>query len=276
MYNDIRCLWILNRRVRLSIFFGISFLFSVVLCFLSSIPIGPQYHHFADQRTFFGIPSGFDVLSNVPFLLVGALGIVTVLRAKDRTSFLENRERIPYVIFFSGVLLTGAGSAYYHASPGNFRLVWDLLPMTLAFVSLTDATIMERISINAGLRLLVPLLIAGVTSVMYWYRGSLLGHGDLRFYLFVQFFSPVAIAVMVCLFPPRYTRTMDLCVAFILFVVAKLCELLDKQIYSLGGMVSGHTLKHLIAGLSSFWILRMLWRRSATENATLQGKSEGR
>jgi hypothetical protein len=166
-----------------------------------------------------------------------------------------------------GVMLTGVGSAYYHAAPGNFRLIWDLLPMTLAFVSLTDTTIVERISMETGLRLLLPLLVAGAASVIYWYHGELLGHGDLRFYLFVQFFSPVAIAMLVCLFPPRYTRTMDLCIAFVLFMLAKLCELLDKQIYSLGGIVSGHTLKHLAAALSSFWILRMLWLRRAAEGA---------
>ncbi len=139
--------------------------------------------------------------------------------------------------------------------------------MTLAFVSLTDATIVERISTNAGLRLLLPLLALGAASVIYWYHGESQGHGDLRFYLFIQFFSPLAIAMMVVLFPPRYTRTMDLFIAFVLFVVAKLCELLDNQIYSLGGVVSGHTLKHLVAALSSFWILRMLRLRRATADA---------
>ena len=248
----------------------------VAVCFLPSVPLWPNYHVFADKSAIFSISNGFDVLSNILFFLVGMWGVVFVLYSGNRTSFLDSRERIPFFIFFLGVMLTGAGSAYYHAAPGNFRLVWDLLPMTLAFVSLTDAAIIERISLKAGLRLLLPMLVAGVASVMYWYRGESLGHGDLRFYLFIQFFSPVAIAMMVCLFPPRYTRTMDLCFAFVLFVLAKLCELLDKQIYSLGGMLSGHSLKHLIAGLSSFWILRMLWLRSATENATLPGKSEGR
>jgi hypothetical protein len=239
----------------------------VAVCFLPSVPLWPNYHVFADKSAAFSIPNGFDVLSNILFSLVGMWGLVFVLRSNNRASFLDSRERIPFFIFFLGVTLTGGGSAYYHAAPGNFRLVWDLMPMTLAFVSLTDATVIERISLKAGLRLLLPMLVAGVASVMYWYRGESLGHGDLRFYLFIQFFSPLAIAMMVCLFPPRYTRTMDLCVAFVLFVLAKLCELFDEQIYTLGGIVSGHTLKHIVAGLSSFWILRMLWLRRAAHNA---------
>jgi hypothetical protein len=258
---------LLNRRARLGIVLGVSLILAAVVCFLPSVPLGANYHIFADKSPVFSISNGLDVLSNIPFVLVGIWGIAFVLRGNNHTSFLESRERMPFFIFFVGVMLTGVGSAYYHAAPGNFRLIWDLLPMTLAFVSLTDATIVERISTNAGLRLLLPLLALGAASVIYWYHGESQGHGDLRFYLFIQFFSPLAIAMMVVLFPPRYTRTMDLFIAFVLFVVAKLCELLDNQIYSLGGVVSGHTLKHLVAALSSFWILRMLRLRRAAADA---------
>lgn len=253
--------------MRLGIVIGVSLIASSIVCAHPSVPLGPDYHHFADQRSIFTIPNGLDVLSNIPFILVGIWGGAYVLRGNNHPSFGDIRERIPYFFFSFGVMLTGAGSAYYHAAPGNFRLIWDLLPMTLAFVSLTDATIIERISLGAGLRLFIPLVVAGMASVFYWYYGETLGHGDLRFYLFIQYFTPVAIAMMVCLFPRKYTRTMDLSIAFVFFVIAKLCELLDKQIYSLGGMVSGHTLKHLFAGLSAYWILRMLWLRRAVQVA---------
>ena len=48
--------------------------------------------------------------------------------------------------------------------------------------------------------------------------------------------------------------------------LAKVLEAVDRIIYSLGGVVSGHTLKHVAAALSTYWILRMLQqhpRRSA-------------
>jgi len=35
-----------------------------------------SYHHFANHRTIFGIPNAANVLSNIPFLVVGALGLV--------------------------------------------------------------------------------------------------------------------------------------------------------------------------------------------------------
>lgn len=256
----------LTRRARLRTVIGVSVALSVILCFLPTVPLGADYHHFADQRSIFAIPYGLDVLSNIPFVLIGMCGMAFTLSRSSSPSFLENRERIPYFVFFAGVALTGVGSAYYHAAPGNLRLVWDLLPMTFSFVSLADATMVERISPRAGLRLLLPLLALGAASVIYWYLGESQGHGDLHFYLFVQFFPPLAIVMMIAFFPPRYTRTMDLCIAFIFFVLAKLCELSDRLIYSLGGVVSGHTLKHLVAAFSCFWILRMLQLRCPADS----------
>jgi hypothetical protein len=256
----------LSRRACLAIVGGVSSALTVALYLAPRVPLGASYHYFVDQRSLLGVPNGLDVLSNIPFVLVGLCGMLFAARKNAYRSFLENSERVPYFIFFAGVFLAGFGSGYYHVAPGNLRLIWDLLPMTLSFVSITDATLIERIGTKIGLVLLLPLLVLGAASVVYWYCGEMRGHGDLRFYLFVQFFPPVAIAMLVTLFPPRYTRTIDLFIAFTLFVLAKICELLDKQIYSLGGVVSGHALKHAIAAFSCFWILRMLCLRRPAGN----------
>jgi hypothetical protein len=252
-----------NRRTRLGLLIGVASVFSAVLCFVPRVPLGLGYHDFADRRLVFDIPHSFDVLSNIPFVLVGIWGMALSLRMPNNASFVESRERIPYFVFFAGVALTGVGSGYYHLAPGNSRLIWDLLPMTFSFTSVVDAVIVERISVRAGLWMLLPLIALGVASAVYWYLGELRGRGDLRFYLFVQFFPALAISMMIALLPPRYTRTNDLLLAFIFYMLAKLFELLDKQIYSLGGIVSGHTLKHLTAALSCYWILRMLKLRCA-------------
>lgn len=50
-------------------------------------------------------------------------------------------------------------------------------------------------------------------------------------------------------------------VVVLLYAVAKAFEALDKQIFALGGIVSGHTLKHLTAAVACFWVLQMLQRR---------------
>ena len=45
------------------------------------------------------------------------------------------------------------------------------------------------------------------------------------------------------------------------YVLAKICEFFDAEIYSLGGVVSGHTLKHLFASLTPATLLYALAQR---------------
>lgn len=234
------------------------------------IPLSPTYHVFADRRTIVGIPNGLNVLSNFLFFLVGVIGFVFVARAGRRGNFRNYRERIPYLVFFAGTALTGIGSAYYHLAPSNQRLIWDLLPMTACYASLVAATIMERVSERAGLGLLGPLIAAGAACALYWRVGQLHGHGDYRFYLFAQFFSAVAIGAIVLLFPPTYSGGRYLALAFAFYIVAKLFETFDKRIYSDVRVASGHTLKHLAAGIACYFLLRMLAIRHSLVGENVQ------
>ena len=253
-------------RTRVALISGLSLVSIAVLCFVPPIPLGRDYHIFADARLLSGIPNCLNVLSNVPFMIVGILGLVWLFLKSSKSSFTEQSERLPYLVFFAGVALTGFGSGWYHLAPSNARLPWDLLPMTCCFMSMAAAQVMERIDVKAGLAMLIPMLVLGLASVAYWYFTQLHGLGDYRFYLYVQFFPPILIATIVALFPPRYTHTDYLMAAFFLFVAAKLFELFDKQIYSFTGVLSGHSLKHVTAGVACYWILLMLQRRRAVLN----------
>jgi hypothetical protein len=228
----------------------------------------PQwYHMFADQRAFLSIPNFNDVVSNLPFAVVGLWGLAFLLRSdgkEGRTHFLDKRERWPYAIVFAGLLLTAFGSAYYHLQPRNETLVWDRLPMTLVFMSFLAAIVAERISLRAGFWLLPTLLAIGVTSVLQWRVSELRGAGDLRFYAAVQLYS-VLFLLIALLLPSRYTRARDLATIAGFYVLAKILEALDRPIFELGHIVSGHTLKHLAAACAGYWILRMLLKRRPIE-----------
>jgi len=220
-----------------------------------------EYHQFADQRSWFGIPNFLNVISNVGFLLVGLAGLGFLWSesaANASRRFVEPSGRIPYVAFFLGILFTGFGSAYYHWRPSDSTLVWDRLPMTVAFMSLLAATIAERIDLRAGLRLLAPLILAGAASVGYWrWRGNLWP------YAAAQYHSILLIGLILGLFPPHYSRSADLLWAAVLYVLAKVAEALDARFLAASRLVSGHTLKHLIAALAVYWVLRMLVKRQA-------------
>jgi hypothetical protein len=239
---------------------------------LPRIPQDPAYKRFADNRSFLRIPHFLDMGSNACFLLVGALGLVFLLRTENlrkKASFVIAEERWPYVVFFLGVALTSIGSAYYHWAPDNGRLVWDRLPMSIAFMSLLAAIITERISVKFGLRSLVPLIALGIASVLYWHLTELKVQGDLRLYGLVQFYPVVAIPLLMALFPARYTRGVDLLVAVAFYALAKGFELLDAPIFAVGHLVSGHTLKHVAAAMAGYWLLRMLKLRQPRLNGEL-------
>jgi hypothetical protein len=249
-------------RVRTIIFATVT----IAIFLIPSLPQNENYHHFADTRAFGGIHNAFDVLSNAFFLLVGLLGVRFVLSepatAHSGQRFLDPRERWPYFVFFAGVALTAFGSSYYHLHPDDARLVWDRLPMTLGFMSLLAATLNERIGVNTGTRSLVPLLIFGIVSVLYWNVTLARGNGDLWPYVVAQFGSLLALFLLVAFFTPRYTRGSDLIVALLIYALAKVFEAADRPIFNLGGIVSGHTLKHVTAAVSAYWILRMLELRA--------------
>lgn len=221
------------------------------------------YHHFADTRTFFNVPNFFNVASNVFFLPVGVLGMLFTGHkwSKCGTPFLKSGERWLYFVFFLSVTLTTFGSAYYHWHPDDQSLVWDRLPMTMGFASLLAATISERIHLRLGIRLLAPLILVEMATVVYWGATQSRGHGDIRPYAFAQFGSLLIILLLLAFYPPRYTRGFDLLISLGIYAVAKVCEAADRVIFSWGGVVSGHTVKHIVAAVSAWWILRMLHHR---------------
>ena len=133
--------------------------------------------------------------------------------------------------------------------------------MALAFVGLVSAMISERVSVPAGFYLLPVLVLIGVGSVVWWWHTEAVGAGDLRFYAAVQVYAVLALPVLLLL-PPRYTRSWDFAVVFGFYVLAKIFETEDRQIFSLDQhTISGHTLKHLAAGAAGFWVLMMLQKR---------------
>jgi hypothetical protein len=225
-----------------------------------------EYHHFADQRSFRSIPNFGDVVSNLPFAVIGIWGLIYTIAAKRQ--FTDRRERYPYLFVFFGLFLTSIGSSYYHLAPDNDRLLWDRLPMTVVFMSLISSVIVERVSLNAGLCLMPAFLGTGIGSVLLWYRSELLGAGDLRFYAAVQIYAGLVL-LMALAFPAKYTRSRDLGVVVGLYALAKVLELLDRPIFAALHIVSGHTLKHLVGGAAGYWILRMLQKRQVIASALI-------
>lgn len=223
---------------------------------LSLDPISQDtaYHNFVDTRRLLGIPNFFDVVSNFPFLLIGAAG----LQFCFRTSL--GPARNAWLVLFVGVGLVSGGSAYYHWCPGNAALVWDRLPMTVGFMGFLAALLGEYVDPRLGSGFLMPLLVVGVGSVLYWKWFD-----DLRLYAWVQFVPLLLLLVLMVLFRTRHTHRWLLLVAVGWYALAKVAEFHDAAVFRMtGSTVSGHTVKHLLVALSCYSILVMLKKRQRT------------
>ena len=214
------------------------------LLLLPAIPQDQDYHQFADRRTLLGIPNFWNVVSNLPFLAVGAAGL---RRFRDDPAT---------VVFFLGVFLTGIGSSFYHLNPNDSTLFWDRLPMTLSFAAILALVVEERVNPRMGAILLWPLLAIGLLSLLLWRWTD-----DLRLYFWAQFFPCLVVPLLFLFYPPRYTGTYYWILAAALYALAKVFEFTDGPIFSAGSFVSGHTLKHLAAAAACLMILRYFQTR---------------
>ena len=249
-----------SAKVRWSIICGVCIAAFVLTALLPPIPQPQAYHHFADQRTIFGIAHGTDVLSNLAFVVSGLLGLLFVAKFGRALDF---GTRGAFATLFFGLVLTSIGSAYYHLAPDNHRLVFDRLPMIVAMAGCVGAVLTDRFS-GRAVWVVAPLIATGLWTVYQWNASEAAGRGDLRWYALYEGLIILTGGLLLWMFPSRNKATPVFVIAVAGNVLAKLFELLDKPIYALGGIVSGHTLKHLSSGLA-FLPLVFLVRKIAKE-----------
>ncbi len=213
------------------------------------IPQPPHYHAFADTREMLGIPNALNVLSNVPFLFAGAWGLWAV------------RDKLPaYTVFLIAIVLTTFGSGYYHWAPDNDRLLWDRIPIALACGALL-AGVYADTHRESPPWLLGVLVLTALASCAWWFVTERLGKGDLRPYLFFQV-ALVLVPIWQWLDDSPRADRVAFGIAVVLYILAKLAETYDGEIYDALGFMSGHTVKHLLSALAAFVLAENLARRA--------------
>jgi hypothetical protein len=226
---------------------------------LDPIPQDPAYHAFADDSRLFGIPNFWNVATNLPFLFIGLVGLAQTHRLSDATLGLHHR------VFCIGVALVALGSAYYHFDPSTPALVWDRLPMTIAFMALFAAVLTDRVSAPLGRALLWPLIAAGIASIAWWIRTEMAGQGDLRPYAIVQFLPMLLVPLILLLSRGGSLNSAMLWMSLGAYGAAKLAEHFDPVILDATGVFSGHSLKHLFAALGAWWAIRAFQKSPARD-----------
>lgn len=176
-----------------------------------------EYNNFADCRNCCGIKNYYNVISNIIFLIGGL-----------------------YHLFDDHILclcsfLVCAGSSYYHLNPDMNTLLYDRLPMLLSFVYL----ILLRIELNLFEQIMISFY--SLYSILKW-----------KLFLDLVPYATIQLTLIIYwLIFPSYNMQY----AIVFYIMAKICEDYDYKIYMLTNkIISGHTIKHILAGFALFFI----------------------
>jgi hypothetical protein len=252
----------LSRRTRLAVLWVAAGV-TVLAAFAHRLRT-PAYNVFADQVTCLGIPNFTNVASNLAFVLVGMWGLAWLWTERSRllhTRFRTRTQLALYASFFAAAILVGLGSAYFHYAPTNATLFWDRCPMALAVAALTGAFIAERVDDRAGVAVAVALAFLLPAALIYWRMSEAAGAENLWPYV-VGLYGSLGVATLVLLlFPSPYTHGGQAFVAIAWYAAAMpFDKVLDGWVYSLGGVVGGHAVKHLMAALAMLWLFWFMLR----------------
>jgi hypothetical protein len=223
------------------------------LLFLGAAPIlqPAAYHELADQRSLLGIGHFWNVVSNLPFLVVGLMGLDLLRRRPEEAA-------AGWAALFGGNVLVAFGSAWYHSNPNDATLIWDRLPIGIAFMGFFTALLVEHLEGAArefAKWLLAPLIVLSAAAIWWWHQS-----GDLSLWVWVQAAPMLAVVLVLALLPGRYTHRRYLAYALACYAAAKFLELGDLQLMQwTGGLMSGHALKH-VAAATGVWCFYVMLR----------------
>jgi hypothetical protein len=207
-------------------------------------------HPFIDARVLWGVPNALDVLSNLAFVPLGAAGLWVLHRAPS----VHSAARQSATVFFIGLLLTCISSSIYHWAPSVWGLAVDRAGMAVAFAGVLGLAAAERISLRAAPWVWSVVLLAGLIAIMLNYA-----MGVMAPWIAVQF-GGMAVVLWAAAQPRRAGAVgVRWGVVIAIYVVAKCLELGDEAVFhATGGLVSGHSLKHVVASLAALPVIAAL------------------
>ena len=223
-----------------------------------AIPQWASYHNFADKRSFCGIPNFFDTFSNFSFFAAGVYLLTKFQKSKQNNLF-SSKDTVFYYAMGLSLISLFLGSFYYHLQPNDIRLVWDRLPIASFFSILFLQILFEMKIIEDSKRNVIFAFIYWLVSsisVFVWYYS-----GDLRLYAFAQFYPLICVLVLgiISLFVIEYKSYSKLFLTLIVgYSIAKVFEKFDYETLTLtNGLLSGHSIKHMIAGLTVLFYFKI-------------------
>jgi 1-acyl-sn-glycerol-3-phosphate acyltransferase len=242
----------LNLSLREKFLIAFTLLLTAIAAFAAPIAELSGYFAFADQRELLGLPRAMDVLSNLPFLLAGLYGLVLLTKTTEPATFSKPMA----AVFFTGLILTSIGSAYFHLLPQEGgRLAVDRSGMLIAFTGLVGLATALKVSLRAGTALAFFVGIAGAVSI---YVGN--STGNVLPWALVQFGGLGLIIGFASFKAPKHQANkqpkLGLWWIVVVYAAAKAFEMADQPVFDwTQHLISGHSLKHIVASLAAWPVI---------------------
>lgn len=235
----------------------------VLIALLAPAVVWPEhYHAFIDTRSWWGIPNTMDVLSNAAFAVVGTWGLWRLghWSHAHRTAVADRPVLYGSALMVGlGLWFTTVGSGIFHWQPNAAGLAVDRMAMSVIFAGLLGMAVAQHISERAGLVTMVTVLtLAPAAAAVAWFTGNATPWGTVQY---------GGMLLLLALVVSRTDQTRTVLVKVLLmYGLAKACEMADEVVWQLtNGLVSGHTLKHLVAAVAVMPMWEMLVYRDAND-----------
>ena len=206
---------------------------NIIKLFTNKIELPKSYHNFVDKRTIFGIPNGMDILSNL-FIALPAFYLIS------------KQKKISFLSF--NILLLALTSTIYHINPTDNTIFMDMIFV----VSLNTVVLSYFVDKQIG----YFIYLLGILSVFYWKKNN-----DIRLYELLKIIIPIYVIIIIYKDYNNSNNNVSnyILLIIILSILIRYSEFHDKEIYQMTGkLISGHTLKHIIAGINIYIIIKVL------------------
>jgi len=146
--------------------------------------------------------------------------------------------------------------------------VWDRLPIAVACAGLLAGVRAQLVpQVNVKLEINALALFA-MASVAWWHVGKQSGSSDLRAYLLLQIAPLILIPLWQAAYGASRADRLWFGFALTLYVLAKIAEMNDHEMHATLGLITGHTIKHLLASAAAWVLVARLVRLTSSVPGT--------
>lgn len=231
----------------------------VVAMLAPPVALPSGYHAFADTRGWGDVPFAADVLSNLAFAVVGALGLWRLACLPVPAQARAQAHAAASLVLCLGLLFTAVASGVYHLHPDDAGLALDRMGMAWVFAGVMGVAVANRVSDRAawaGMALLAVL--APAAAAVAWMADNAVP------WAVVQFGGLLVLAGLAVLPARQGQAALPLVALLVGYALAKVAEMSDQWVFDLtAGVVSGHTLKHVLAAWAVWPVLAAVVYRDA-------------